>query len=60
MTAEVVDIGVKKWADTCEEIVVLYGTAEVNKRCSALPKEYRRKIIDELENRSLEREFNSE
>lgn len=48
---------VERWANMCESIVHTLGAAEVTKRCKDLPKDFRKKVIDELENRANEREL---
>lgn len=48
----VVDIGIKRWADTCEMLVVLHGAEAVRQRTSALPSAYRDKVTEELKERA--------
>ena len=45
------DAFVNRWADTCEMVSVLYGSAEVDRRAKPLPQEFKSKLIAELKER---------
>lgn len=48
---------VERWADMCESIIHILGSSEVNRRCKDLPKDFRRQVIERLEDRANEREL---
>jgi hypothetical protein len=39
------DVFIPRWVDTCQMVGAFYGPQEVNKRCSGLPQEFKRKLI---------------